>query len=312
MRECAPRLTNNTVAFARPFSSSGTPKGIQYRCFTAINGRLTLLNNIIWNPGPWNPPTGVEDILRLGTFVSEIFNNDIEDPTDPAVGTNGNFSLTPPFDLSLGIPDRLHLLPIATTPAIWGGANPLFLRAAGTLTAFVPFNPAMVLLVGGLPVRIDVPVDVDMDSRFLQIPGELAFTADIGGDEIRVAAAAPGLGIDPFGTLTTNTGTTPWSGFLHVTGPANAAVFPMMCLNNPGQPTDENTLMMPVGNIRMDLANSSSLPFAAVNAGGFVDIPINLGSFNSAFWEGDAYVQVLVTDATGSWVTNRVRLEADF
>jgi hypothetical protein len=69
---------------------------------------------------------------------------------------------------------------------------------------------------------------------------------------------------------------------------------------------------MPFGNATLDLGFAASLPFQQIGSGGFVDVPISFGNFNPVFLEGDAYVQALVTDATGSWITTRVRVEVDF
>jgi hypothetical protein len=321
MGKCACHVTNNTIAFATSFGGAA-PIGIVYNDGGAVNARLTLRNNIIWNPGQFPPTTGVEDIHRVGTFIDDVFNNDIEDKLDvDVVLGQANFSEPPNFESTLSMPEDLHIKAIVQSPAIWSGANPDYIRAAtdsggNPPQPMTPYDPTMIMLVGGNPMRIDIPVDVDLDSRILQAPTEASFLPDIGADEVAFTAAtvpslAPFAPIDPFGTISPTGGN--WTGNVRVKGPVGANASLMMCLNipAPSNPTDQSTLIVPLGFTTLDLSNSSTIGFGTINASGFFDFPINLGAFSTGLLESDAYVQALVTDPTGNWISARVRVETD-
>lgn len=314
MLSCASRLTNNTIAFAAPFGPGQVPIGVRY-ANTAAGGILTLLNNIIFNPGVSGGGAPIQDIQRSGTFVSDLFNNLIEDAGDPAVGTNGNFSAVPTFTGGPD-PENLHLVAVTSTPAIWGGANQAFLRAAGTLFDFVPFDPTLTMPVGLAPgivnVRVDIPVDVDMDPRFIQAPGEVAFTPDLGGDEITVASMTNGAGIDAFGNLRIPPAPGAVTGNVVVNAPTGSFVLLLMSFTIPAGPLNQNVIVQPFGNARLDPPNAVTVLSGVVGAAGTLNLTLNLGPGTIGGLpvdEGDVYVQAVVFAPTGTWLTNRMRVE---
>ncbi|MEQ1894509.1 MAG: right-handed parallel beta-helix repeat-containing protein [Planctomycetota bacterium] len=310
LQNTATRLTNNTIAFCRSFGG-GNPLGLVYGTFGTIpNRRLTLLNNIVWNPG-------FEDIRIQGAGAApifEVFQNDIEDVASPFVGTNGNFRLLPPFVGGV-IPERLHLTPTATAPAIWSGARQDFVRAlvdssGGTAQLNVPFDPTMNLVMAGAPVRIDLPCDVDQDPRIVQMIGEAQLSPDIGADEIDFAALAAlaGSGVDARGDILPD-GNFAWTGTVSASSPAPVAAFLLMAF--PPDPVNEHLFFLPFGSVQVGLNGLnllSGFPTAGTNR---IDFALNFGPVDFSLIEAEVHVQALVGDAGGSAFTRRMKLEAN-
>lgn len=176
---CSPWMVNNTVAYARPHSLVPDTYGIIY------NGSapevLSLANNILWNPA--GATYNALDLQINGSPVEVIDTNDIEDASDPHVGTAGNISVPPGF---VGPPSNLHLL--ASSPLIEAGNN-----------AFV--NPPLSLAAGTLSVRADLGVEGDpFFPRRLDFDKAGPLAVEIGADEVHVSmlAAAPA---DAFGNV---------------------------------------------------------------------------------------------------------------
>jgi hypothetical protein len=298
--DCACLLKNNSIAFATNLAGAGAA-GVFYSSSSAL-GILTLHNNIIHNvlSGASVPPA----LVTVGPFTADVDTN-LFSPTTVFVGTLGNFTATPNF-VGGAAPDNLHLQRIATTPAVWGGANAALLRAPGTGTLF---DPTQTLTVGPLLVRTDVPVDIDTDPRILQAAGEPGFTPDLGADEIEDVMMTFGPGIDAFGNMILPaTGNT--IGNVVVSGPVGSFAILLMCTANSMGPVDQNLIFTPFGNALMDPANSTSILSGTVGAGGTINFTLSLANMGS-FLEGDVYVQAIVLDPTGNWLTNRLRVEVN-
>jgi hypothetical protein len=321
--DAAPRLANNTIANA--FSTASvTGLGISYS--NAVpNGVLWLLNNIVWNPL-------VADITTAGTFLTKVDRNDFNN--GPFIGTLTNFSLLPPFTIGAPAPEDLHLQAIATTPAIWSGGEPSYVRT-GPVGGATIFDAAMTMMVGGSPVRIDVPIDVDTDPRILQVATE-GFLLDIGADEVSSPGAAatlgsllqlnfvsttPAAGFDRWGNLTTPGGT--GTGTLTVSHPAGSTAVLALCpvftspslVTNPNPAIDANTIVVPLGNCGLEL--NSSVVFVTGTP-----VNPNLTSFTLTLPgaggspEAEIYMQAIVTPPGGpflssGWLSNRLRMEID-
>lgn len=307
MNNSAARIASNTIAFA---TGGLSPVGINYKN-TAPNGILVLLNNIIWNPG-------VVDIVMSGiNFTTFVFNNDIEDVVNPFAGTNGNFTLTPPF-VGGAAPENLHITKVLTSPAIWGGANTTFVNAASN--GSVPFPAAMTMSVAGSNVRIDIPIDVDTDPRVLQAVGEPAFTPDLGADEISevalafLAASPVTLGFDQLGNMTPQASGT-GLGTLTITHPAGASAVLAMGPLFAASPVDTNSILAPVGNVLLELNSSVVFVPPSSTTGTSSTFSLTLGGA-SGMPEAEIFLQAIVTPAGGAflgsgWFSNRLRMEID-
>ncbi len=306
-------LRSNTIAFAVSFSA--TPIGIAYfNSGVALNPTLELRNNIVWNPM-------VDDIVLFGAPPQLLVTtNDLNAEPAPLdavtrslVGTNGNFSITPPFT-GQPVPENLHLQPIATTPPIWGGADAAFVHVPNNVpNTFV--DSTMVLVVAGQNVRVDIPCDVDLDSRTARMPGEPGLTPDIGADEITFARLAPTARLDTFGNLPLNLASGVWDGTVSVVPdpaamPTLTSAFLFLSLEP--DPVNVHSFLNPAGSAQLNLNTITSL-FAVPPAGSNqIDFNLAFGQFNLSFLEAEVQLQAGALTANDMMFTNRVTVTLSF
>lgn len=317
MTNTAALLRSNTIAFAVSFSAP--PLGIVYRnSGVAANPTLELRNNIVWHPG-------VDDIRFFGLTAPQLLvtTNDLNAEPAPLdaitrslINANGNFMLAPPF-AAQPVPENLHLQPIATSPAIWGGADATFVHvpvpAPNTFA-----NSTILLAVAGQNVRVDIPCDVDLDSRTVRMAGEPALTSDIGADEIVFSRLVSTARLDPLGNLPFNLTSGLWDAVISVVpDPAASAPLPpltaaFLFMSLEPDPVNVHFFLNPVGSAQLNLGNVASL-FALPAAGSTqVDFNLNFGALNFAFLEGEVHLQAGALTANDLMFTNRVTVALSF
>ncbi|MEO0649429.1 MAG: hypothetical protein AAFZ65_01975 [Planctomycetota bacterium] len=156
-------VINNTVAFAYDFTVVPSVSGIDWR-----GGTLELHNNILWNP---LTPSGTtaNDLLTAGTVnQTSNLNEDVALNTPGFAGGDAHPAST------------LTDLHLSSTSAMIGAGNLAEVAAVpGTVRS---------IATGSMRTRIDLAVDVDLDSRVHRALGEPSIAVDIGADEFHAVS----------------------------------------------------------------------------------------------------------------------------
>lgn len=327
-----PILIHNTIAWAFNYTTQPAVYGI------LGNGMVDLLNNLLWNPVAGSG-AGQADDIGPGVIVVQFLANVVEDiaPTPLPNFVQGNNN--PGLFVALGArPPCADIHLSLGSPMIDMGSTQAIVNANGSIPS---------VAIQGVPVRLDVNLDVDYDPRALFSPAAVGgpILPDVGGDEVagvlrleRTGVTAPALPVDVFGSLRASTvsgGNMDHLTALQLTTPTVAgntyACFLFYCVGYDAtrmtpsglafnRATHENSLFAglgPVLQIALDLAGGFSLSIGSgsITGGGVLPMTVDPALIPLALDEADGYIQGLVieTDAAGGLVslrmTNRTYLE---